>query len=366
MRRLAAAALAGLALPVVGASGAHAQDGVVPAPAEIASDCSVDVTDALSGWIASVPDGRTLQFAAGGCYRVDGTVRITGRTGLVLDGNGATLRAGSEGDQARRHLSITGGSDLAVRNLTIRGSMPNTRLGPEDYRQDRAFQHGIELRGVAGATVDDVRVFDVFGDFVYVGRSPDGQWSRDVTVTGSRFVGAGRQGISVTAGERVTIRDNELRGVSLAVFDLEPNSSSDGARQIRIEGNTTGRAAGFWLSAPGTGEVADVTVIGNVMRNATAGLFWVIGTRQQPANGLDVRDNEIRAAGGVYVSTPIAAFFFAHCADVVVAHNRGRFRVTTPLNVVEVRDCRNVSSDGNVIAGAGEALVDTTGTALPS
>ncbi len=367
MRRLLAAALlAGLALPVAAAPGASAQDaGAVPAPAEIASDCSVDVTDALNLWIASVPEGRTLTLAPGGCYRIDGTVRINARTDLVLDGAGATLRAGTEGDQARRHLSINGGSRITVRDLTVRGAMPNTRLGPEDYREDRAFQHGIELRSVQGATVEDVQVLDVFGDFVYVGRVPDGDWSRDVTVTGSRFVSAGRQGISVTAGERVTVRGNELRGVSLAIFDLEPNTESDGARTIRVEGNTTGRAAGFWLSSPGTGEVRDVSVAGNVLRNAPAGLFWVIGTPQQPATGFDVRDNELRINDGVYAGASIAAFFFVHCDGVVVANNRGRFRTAAPVGVVEVRDCRNVSVDGNAITGAGEGLVDTTGVAVP-
>ena len=186
MRRLAAAALVGLALPVAAAAGARAQDaGLVDVPSRIASDCSVDVTDALNAWIASVPDGRTLALAAGACYRIDGTVRITARNDLVLDGRGATLRAGSEGDQERRHLSIAGGSRITVRDLTIRGALPNTRLGPEDHRQDRAFQHGIELRSVAGATIEHVRVLDVFGDFVYTGRTPDGEPSRDVTVTGS-------------------------------------------------------------------------------------------------------------------------------------------------------------------------------------
>ena len=282
-------------------------------PDEIASDCSVDVTDALTGWIASVPDHRTLELAGGGCYRIDGTVRITDRTGVVLDGKGATLRAGTDGDQARRHLSVDGGSDIGLRDLTVRGAMPNTRLGPEDFREDRAFQHGIELRGVDGATVERVRVLDVYGDFVYVGRLPDGRPSRDVTIAGSRFVGAGRQGVSITAGERITIRDNELRGVALAVFDLEPNTETDGARTIRIERNTTGRAAGFWLSAPGTGDVRDVSVTGNILRNATAGLFWVIGTAGQPATGFDVHDNELRVSDGVYATTPIAAFFFAHC-----------------------------------------------------
>ena len=133
-----------------------------------------------------MPDQRTLELAGGGCYHVDSTVRITDRAGLVLDGRGATLRAGTAGDQARRHLSVSGGRDVTVRDVTIRGSMPNTRLGPENYSEDRAFQHGIELRSVSGTTVEDVQVLDVFGAI-----APDCSSSR-ITSSGTSRSGSSR------------------------------------------------------------------------------------------------------------------------------------------------------------------------------
>ena len=52
------------------------------APSSIAHDCSVDVTQPLLSWIASVPDNSTLSFASAGCYRIEGTLEIRGRDEL--------------------------------------------------------------------------------------------------------------------------------------------------------------------------------------------------------------------------------------------------------------------------------------------
>jgi hypothetical protein len=352
--RRAAAAVLGAAALVLSSPVAAQAPGPVVVPPEIAADCSVDVTSELAAWIASVPDGSTLELAAGGCYRIDGTVTVAERSNLVLDGKGATLRAGSEGDQERRHLRFVGGSNVEVRDLVVRGAQPNTRVGPEDYREDRAFQHGFALQGVDGFTIDRVRVYDVFGDFVYVGPG-GGRPSRDVTVRDSTFSGSGRQGIAVTSGERLTFRGNELRGVAMSFFDLEPNRSGDAARQIEITENVTGRAAGFWLMAPATGAVGDVSIAGNVMRTRTAGLFWVIGTRDTRAGPVTVAGNRFLVGDAVYGAAEIGAFYFERCAAVSITDNRVRFPTRTPVRAVDTRDCTGVSVEGNTFAGAAEA-----------
>jgi hypothetical protein len=43
-------------------------------PPSIPGDCSVDVTEPIQSWIASVPDGSVLAFGDGACYRIDGTL----------------------------------------------------------------------------------------------------------------------------------------------------------------------------------------------------------------------------------------------------------------------------------------------------
>lgn len=353
MRRLAAVVLAGATPLFVSAPIAGAQDApTAPAPPDIASDCSVDVTDALTGWIASVPDGSTLELAPAGCYRIDSTVSVSNRSNLVIDGNGATMRATTEGDQERRHLRLFGGRDLVVRDLTVRGALPNTRIGPDDYRTDREFQHGIDLRGVQGVTLDRVRVFDVFGDFVYIGPGADGTPSRDVNITSSRFVGSGRQGISVTAGERIAITGNELRGVALSIFDLEPNRDREPAREIRIEGNVTARAGSFWLSMPATGDVGDVSVLDNVMKTTTPGLVWVVGRVGGVAGPVSIQRNRLRVSDVLYATNPVGAFHLDRCTGVTITDNRATFPRTTPVKAVETLDCDGVTVEGNRFVGA--------------
>src|SRR4051794_9831750 len=74
---------------------------VYAVPADVARDCSDDVTAALTDFIQRVPDHSTIRFAHGGCYRVEGTLEFLGRNGLVIDGRHATIRATTTGDDSR-------------------------------------------------------------------------------------------------------------------------------------------------------------------------------------------------------------------------------------------------------------------------
>jgi len=56
-------------------------------PAGIPGNCSRDVTVALTNWIASAPNGSMLVFRSGGCYLVEGTLEVTQRRGLRINGN---------------------------------------------------------------------------------------------------------------------------------------------------------------------------------------------------------------------------------------------------------------------------------------
>jgi len=79
-------------------------------PSTIASDCSADVTAKLASWIASVPDHATLLFGSNACYRIDGTLTLTDRAGLTLDGNGSVFDGSAPStDGNRAHWRLVGG-----------------------------------------------------------------------------------------------------------------------------------------------------------------------------------------------------------------------------------------------------------------
>jgi polygalacturonase len=229
----------------------------VAVPAWIDAAGRSDVTLELQQFVASVPDGARVVFARGGRYRIDGTLELSSRRDLTLDGNGATLFAGTHGGPNRAELRLIGGSDWTIRDLTIIGA----DTVPGQFDPQYQWQHGIDLRGVEGALIENVGVRDVFGDDIYVGLSTDSdsRWSRDVSIINSRGVGSGRMAIAITAGRDVLVRGGVWSNPGLSTFDLEPNDASGGAAGVVIQDTTIGTGTrGSVLTVAGGGPVAEV------------------------------------------------------------------------------------------------------------
>ena len=332
-------------------------------PTTIAADCSRDVTHDLLHWIDGASDGSTLTFGKNACYRIDGTLLVDHRHDLTFDGNGATLKAGTDGDRDRVHLLFLGGGGITIRDLTVKGA--NAKAGPTDaaYRPDRAFQHAFAFRGTDGVHLDHVAASALYGDFVYIGDDTEThEWSHDVTVEDSHFDGSGRQGISVTAGDHITIEHNVIRNVARSMFDLEPNSDGGGAKDITIAHNTTGRAKNFWIGSKGSSDdINHITVRDNVMQQPTGGLIWVYGVLPDYRGPFTISGNTFRTTGAVNDEESKGAFFFARCNGVDISGNRVYLPSGASMPVVEVRDSKNVDfASDNVVRNGGKRLLDTS------
>jgi hypothetical protein len=114
-------------------------------PKKIPSDCLVPVEDEIMAWLATVPNGNTVQFAAGGCYGQDGPITLSGRRDLVIDGQGAQFRTVTAGGPTRANWRFNGGANLSVQNMAVWGSNPEGR-----YRAGFEWQHGFSVEGVQG------------------------------------------------------------------------------------------------------------------------------------------------------------------------------------------------------------------------
>src|SRR5215203_3956987 len=94
-------------------------------PATLASNCSVDVTAALLKWIGSIPDNSILTFGAAKCYRIDGTVELSNRSGLILQGNGSTFKSGNpmvsgnKADDQRAMFRVIDSSPISLRTWPL-------------------------------------------------------------------------------------------------------------------------------------------------------------------------------------------------------------------------------------------------------
>ncbi len=335
---------------------AAAPVGPVRVPPEIASDCSADVTQALLAWIASVPDHSTLLFRQGGCYRVDGSLRIEDRAGLVFEGNGATFKALAESDPRRRHILVVGGRDLIFRDVAVVGNHPHGGTAAEAYQAERAFQHAFALQGVQGARLERVRASDVWGDFVYIGPDLRGGgivWSRNVTVEGSTFERNGRQGIAIVAGEDILISGNRIDQVRRATFNMEPTGADWGARRIRIVNNITGRGRLLWFSSGGQGSnVSEVSITGNVMQDATGTpVVYIVAPRGHHRGPVLIEGNTFIVGGSA-----APGFRFDRVSAVTIRSNRATFPANRLMTAVAVEDTQQVVIQDNHFCGAARVL----------
>lgn len=195
--------------------------------------CGTDVTAALNGWLATVPDGATVDLA-GGCYLVNGTVALTNRNGLTIDGGGATIRAATNAPDFtnRAQLALDLGANITVRNVTLRGTNTSADCaqpgGVSCYDSRREWDHNLRVTGTNGVLVDHVTFQHAWGDAVSV--SPGGQWdsqgvgavmARSVTVQNSSVDTTGRMAFACTGCHNFTVQDNTITNVGYHVVDVE-------------------------------------------------------------------------------------------------------------------------------------------------
>lgn len=230
-RLAAVAAAAGLA---AGASPAAARSYHVPRG--ISGNCSTDVTEALRAWIASVPNHSTLVFARRACYRIEGTIQISDRTGLNFEGHGSTFRS-FDPPADQRALWRVWQSRVVFRNMTLIGSY--AAGGTFDDALQHA--HGIDLRGTT-ADVTDVTVKKVAGDCFYFGLGSDARTRSAGKVTDSRCLRTSRNAVSVTAGDNIVVRRLATGSIGYDVFDVEPNVGPGnwGAQNVTFADNMIG------------------------------------------------------------------------------------------------------------------------------
>jgi hypothetical protein len=287
-------------------------------PASIVADCSADMTRQLNDWIASVPDSSTLVFGRNACYNIDGGLIVVDRHGLTFDGNGSTFRVFSEGDPNRSNWTIRAGSDITLRNMTARGAHPRAGIHHDSHVGRLEWQHGFRFQATQTGTLDNVQVYDVYGDFFEA--EPDwtrvavwpGEPARNITVRNSRFERNGRMGAGLTHVDGFLMENSYMGEVSLSAIDVELDDALATGRNVRIIGNRFGRVRHGVFTNFGQGnsagvgnhvfsnnvmEAAPVTCIPPVWAGAPGeGIFWT---------GYVFEGNTIRTAGNAFEVTRI-------------------------------------------------------------
>jgi hypothetical protein len=274
--RLSACAIACLLLTAVCSQAADAA--IYQVPAEItAENCSAPVEDEIMAWLATVPDGNTAQFAPDSCYGQDGTIALSSRSGLIIDGRGSEFRALTQGGSHRANWRFIGGANLSVQNMAVRGSNPDGAYVPAVE-----WQHGYSVEGVQGMTLANVEARDTWGDGVYLAHSvhtpecgDDASSARNVVISEAIAADNGRQGVAIVDAENVTLQDSTIGPVAWWSVDIETDDDCEIARHINLLRNQFGANRYGVIGSVGFGaypQVGDVTAIDNTQTVATQGL----------------------------------------------------------------------------------------------
>ena len=332
------------------------------APAAIAADCSRPVDAEIRAWLASVPDNAVARFAAGGCYGQDATIVLSDRTELTVDGNNATFKALTQGDIGRRNWRIQGGSRVTLKNMTVLGVNPKAGIFEGSYDRAYEYQHGYSIEGTQGAALENVKAYDVYGDFVAVHHDErfnpyTTDPARNITIRNAHFARSGRQGVSPTNVEGLLLESSYLGDVNMNAVDVELDFDEAKGRDIRIVGNTFGPVRFSVLANVGAGvdpNVGPISLDGNTMvgplvscrppvhaETATAGRY---------RSGYVIRNNRFMTLGN--------AFDFIRAKSVEVSGNTVSFVFggCGTSSGVGLVDSHGVSVSGNSFVGAERAV----------
>jgi Right handed beta helix region len=260
--------------------------GCVPVPTRIPADGSRSVTLELRAVIDVLPDGSCLELSVGGNYRSNGELVIFQKHDFTLDGNGARLFTDVTGPintdgsdhSERQQLVITSGSNITVEDLVIDG--PNTG---NRFILEYEIEAGVRISGVQGATLRDLRIRQVHGDFFQIGDwgggSGNPQPSRDVLVTGGDFDRAGRAGVDLSnSSEGVVIDGNSFNRMRLSGVGLEILPGKH-VSDVTVSNNTFSNINLFWVGSRSRGPATNIAFIGNHLVGKT--MQVKVGTNEQ-------------------------------------------------------------------------------------
>ncbi len=324
------------------------QQGLVPR-------IGADSTATLQARIDSTPDGGTLTLEADAQFRVDGTLRIENRRNFTLNGNGATIYAITQADRARRHLSMSDGVNIRVTGLTVLGANPYAGIGDLAYQADLEAQHAFEVLGTKNVELDNLQAYDVYGDFVYVGKGTVG--ASNVRIHDNTFSRNGRQGVSVTEGTNVFIERNDISGVRRATFDLEPHNPAAVVDKVTIRDNTVGTGRLKFVASAGQGQVNNVTVANNVLKGKSLNILVTppVGVRR---TGWTLTGNTSDSTYG----SPIGAVIVFYQTDAItVTGNYQPLQSGRDMVGVDTNDGCDVVVSGNQFpGGVGESTPEAT------
>lgn len=301
---------------------------VFNAPLSIATDCSVDVSEQLATWLDSLPDNAIAVLRPGACYRNEVPVLVREAVGLTIDGNGATFKRTrltpdtSPYAGGNRHLWFKGGRNLTVRNLRVEGinTKPDSEPGFASFSKKYEFEHALAFHGVQGVVVQNVTVYGVWGDGIWLGAKParpEFLPTSNVLISNVTIDLNGRQGIAMTEANGVLIDNVKILRSRRAGIDLEPPADSRLVTNVEIR-NSYIRSNLFPIASYGSGRVENIYIHHNTIDRAGSGLWvHVKAPDYNRRRNWTIHDNRLLYV----VAAPDGALIFTNVDNVDIRRN---------------------------------------------
>jgi phosphodiesterase/alkaline phosphatase D-like protein len=329
-----------------------------------------DQTATINAQIAAITSGsspthKTVTMAPG-VYRVDGEILIDGKAWLDFWLQGVTFQAtvDSETYDERRHFTIQGSNNITLRGHTVRGTHPYGGTQDAAYVVSKEFQHGYRIYlHCQDILLTHCNVFDVWGDFLYVGA---GSTNARITVRKGEFRRNGRQGAAIVQGTDFRFEDNVLSDIRRSFFDVEPNTAAQSVngvyvRRNRLEASTA--AGPGWTSAPQRlswfANLGPASSIQNVYfeDNWSAGAFkGASGRMDSDRYNLVIRRNTFLAPYGTPGGGALTIFRW-HGVELTDNYVPLQTR-TPPMYVIRATNCTDLIDGGGNEWPGGEGLFD--------
>jgi hypothetical protein len=318
----------------------------VSVPASIDATGGSDASVALAAFIASVPNGKTINFKAGGVYRLDAGLRILDRSGLTFEGNGATLRATATTGRPRTSpFLVENSSSITIRDFTLTGNNPDAGTSAS-LHLDRQDQGGVIVYSGSDILIEQTTISGTWGDCVYLGNNgmSGSPWTDGVVYRDSVCKLNGRMGVALVAARHVTVARVSFDKIAMFPFDIEPDTSAEGATYVTIRDNTVATyglsplfTEHFFAASGAAGStVHDITVTGNRVTDPK-GLRVTVGTAVR--QNIFVTNN---------VGTATVAGPFMHFMNVDGVTVTGNQEVVSAGQLAEFIGCTGVTYSGNV------------------
>jgi hypothetical protein len=201
-----------------------------PGSSSINATCASDVSSSLNAWIKAQPNGSTLVFPSGSCYRLGGDngIQLDGRSNLTLVGTGSTLELRTTGASNRSSgFFLQNSHNITIRGFKVDGM--NTATGTTAARGavNERINGAVVRSGSTFIEFDRVSWDRIKGFGIIISTDGGSTWPADISIHDSTIRG-GEMGVAIVAGRRIQIVRNVINDSVWYPIDMEPDPGAAG------------------------------------------------------------------------------------------------------------------------------------------